>query len=329
MMNGTEIKQPLISVIVPCYKVERYLSRCLDSILRQTYSNLEVWLVDDGSPDNCGKICDDYALQDNRVKVIHKPNGGLSDARNVAIDQATGEWITFVDSDDYITEDYVEVLYSIVSKYECELGVGLYTAFKEGEEPITQQNLMVEERLEPLKAIEYMFYQEKFDTSAWAKIYHRSLFKDGIRYPKGLLYEDLATTYLLMLKSNGVAFTNKEIYYYLLRDSSIEGCYNPKKIKSGLAVAALMDDNREILRPVEDAYRCRKFSLFYHLLIPTPIDAEGRNIMVDYIKVNRWKVLKNFKARKKARVAALLSYFGFDTVRCVFSLGGKLMSKEF
>ena len=114
MMNGTEIKRPLISVIVPCYNVERYLKKCVDSILNQTYKNLEIWLVDDGSPDNCGKICDELLKKDDRIKVIHKENGGLSDARNVAIDQATGEWITFVDSDDYVAVDYVETLYNLV-----------------------------------------------------------------------------------------------------------------------------------------------------------------------------------------------------------------------
>lgn len=317
------IERPLVSVIVPCYKVEQYLSKCVDSILCQTYSNLEVWLIDDGSPDNCGKICDEYALKDNRVKVVHKPNGGLSDARNVAIDKATGEWITFVDSDDYVAEDYVETLYRLSKQFECEVSVACFSTFYEGQKPKMSDQVCVEEQMSPMAAVEQMFYQKKFDTSAWAKLYHRKLFEKGIRYPKGLLYEDLPTTYLLMLESKGVAFTNKVIYYYLLRSSSIEGAYSPKKIKSGLAVTALMDSHCDILKPLAKAYRCRKLSLFYHLLIPTPKGAEGWDVMIDYIKQNRRKVLLDCRARKKARMAAFLSYFGFNIVKLVFSFVNK------
>lgn len=314
------IEQPLISVIVPCYKVEKYLPKCVDSILNQTYKNLEIWLVDDGSPDMCGQICDNYTKKDSRVKVIHKENGGLSDARNVAIELAAGKWIAFVDSDDYVTADYIDTLYGLVEKYDCEVSVALHKAFKEGEDPRISDVAIYEEKMVPLHAVEQMFYQEKFDTAAWSKLYHRRLFEKGIRYPKGLLYEDLPTTYLLMLESNGVAFTNKEIYYYLLRASSIEGEYNPRKINSGLEITKLMDAHYDLLKPIEKAYRCRKLSLYYHLIIPMPKDAEGRDVMADYIRKNRWNVITDPKARKKARVAALLSYLGFDVVRFVFSI---------
>ena len=103
--------QPLISIIVPCYNVEQYLPKCIESILAQTYRNLEILLVDDGSPDRCGEICDEYAKKDSRIKVILKPNGGLSDARNAALDVMQGEWVTCVDSDDFIIPDYVSTLY--------------------------------------------------------------------------------------------------------------------------------------------------------------------------------------------------------------------------
>ena len=105
--------QPLISVIVPCYNVEEYLPKCIESILNQTYRNLEILLVDDGSPDNCGRICDEYAAKDSRIRIIHKKNGGLSDARNAALDVMTGEYVTFIDSDDYVSDDYVEYLYKL------------------------------------------------------------------------------------------------------------------------------------------------------------------------------------------------------------------------
>ena len=313
------MNSPLISIIVPCYNVEKYLPKCINSIIRQTYNNLEIWLVDDGSPDRCGQICDEYAAIDNRIKVIHKTNGGLSDARNVAIDKATGEWITFVDSDDYITADYIETLYQLVEKYNCEVAVACHSIFKENEELLCNKEQLIEEKMHPLYAVEQMFYQEKFDNSAWAKLYHRRLFESGIRYPKGLIYEDMATTYLLMLESNGVAYTNKVIYYYLLRESSIEGEYNPKKIKCGLAITSLIETHSDLLKPIEKAYCCRKFSLYYHLILPMPKDSVDRDVMVDFIRENRWKVLVDKRARKKARIAALLSYLGFDVVKFVFS----------
>lgn len=123
---------PLISVIVPCYKVERYLPKCIDSILRQTYKNLEVILVDDGSPDRSGEICDTYATKDSRIVVIHKANGGLSDARNVGIDQAKGEWITFIDSDDFVSDSYVEVLFHLATDFSCECSVCLFSLLRKG-----------------------------------------------------------------------------------------------------------------------------------------------------------------------------------------------------
>lgn len=120
---------PLISVIVPIYNVEQFLPKCIDSILVQTYKNIEILLVDDGSPDRCGEICDEYAQKDKRIRVIHKPNGGLSDARNAALDLMQGEWVTCVDSDDFITPDYLETLYGLCNKYNCKMSVADWFIF--------------------------------------------------------------------------------------------------------------------------------------------------------------------------------------------------------
>lgn len=314
---------PLITVIVPCYKVEQYLPKCVDSILRQTYRNLEIILVDDGSPDRCGEICDTYAKKDSRVVVIHKANGGLSDARNVAIDQARGDWITFIDSDDFVCEDYVEVLYKLVVEYDCDCSVCPLNPFKEGEEPIVDHAFIHQEKMLPQKAVEQMFYQEKFDNNAHSKLFHKRLFESGIRFPKGMIFEDLAIMYKLLLMSNGVAYTNARLYNYLLRGDSIEGKYTPKKVDDGLAVLRSMDDNISMFQGIEDAYRSRKFSFLLHLLLMMPKGANHYDEMVSDVMKLRKSVLLDIHGRKKARMAAVLSYFGMDILKSVFSFVNK------
>ena len=313
--------KPLISIIVPVYNVEAYLAKCVDSILAQTYTNLEIILVNDGSSDGCGRICDEYAKQDKRIKVIHKQNGGLSDARNVAIDVATGEFITFIDSDDYVTDDYIMTLYSLIEKYECKVSIALYNTFVEGSKPKVVNRVYIEDCQTNIKAIEEMFYQEKYDTASWAKLYHSSLFATGIRYPKGIVYEDLATTYLLIFQSDKVAFCNRRIYNYLLRRDSIEGSsFSSKKMDSALKVCELMESHLDILGKVMQAYQCRMMSFFFHLLLKMPDGYEHRNMLYKRIKAIRWSVLCNSRARKKARVASLLSYLGLGSVKGVFHL---------
>ena len=215
--------QPLISVIVPCYNVEEYLPKCIESILNQTYRNLEILLVDDGSPDNCGRICDEYAAKDSRIRIIHKKNGGLSDARNAALDVMTGEYVTFIDSDDYVSDDYVEYLYKIIKESGVKLSVSSYQTFvDDSSAEICTNNPLFVKIVHTNDALTGMFYQQIFDTSAWAKMYHRSLFSDGIRYPKGWLYEDLPTTYRLMMKCDYIAFGNYRSYFYRIRNTSID-----------------------------------------------------------------------------------------------------------
>lgn len=311
-------QQPLISVIVPIYKVENYLDKCIDSIVAQTYKNIEIWLVDDGSPDRCGEMCDKWAYKDSRIKVIHKENGGLSDARNVAIDKATGEWITFIDSDDYVTEDYVETLYDLVRRNNAQVGVALHTEFLEGREPKPNQLRYVEKVMSANEAIKKMFYQEMFDTTAWGKIYHRSLFANGIRYPKGVLFEDLPTTYLLMKQASKVAFCNKVILFYLLRKTSIEGLpFSAKKLDSALYVIESFQSHAKDLEGLEKATRCRLFSFCMHILLDMPADYpdERKQVLMDYVNDNRWCVLTDIRARRKARIGAVISYFGFDIAK--------------
>ena len=209
----------LISIIIPVYKVEKYLEKCIESVLKQTYTNLQVILVDDGSPDNCGKICDEYAKKDSRIEVIHKVNGGLSDARNVGIAKAKGKYIGFVDSDDYIKEDMYEILINLIKEYDADVSIcNLYDVI-EGKEYIRNKENGIKEynRIDILKEV---LLDKNIQSYAWNKLYKKELFNE-IKYPIGKKYEDIGTTFYIFEKCNKVVVTSEPEYYYLKRADSL------------------------------------------------------------------------------------------------------------
>jgi glycosyltransferase involved in cell wall biosynthesis len=216
----------LITVIVPVFKVERYLDKCIESIVGQTYDNLEIILVDDGSPDNCPQMCDDWAKRDGRVRVIHKQNGGLSSARNAALDVMRGEYVTFIDSDDYVAENMVEKLYTRLVNDGSDLahcnrnyvdnnGLSEDYAFA-NEYEIEDRVLSKEEALHLLTEKDYWLY-----VIACSKLYKSRLF-DSIRYPLNKLYEDERTTHLLFNECDKISILSDKLYnYYKFNPESI------------------------------------------------------------------------------------------------------------
>ncbi len=207
-----------ISVVVPVYNVEAYIKKCIDSILKQTYKNLEIFLVDDGSLDKCGEICDAYGKMDKRIIVIHKENGGLSDARNTGIERATGEYIVFVDSDDYIEETMVENLYEAITAYDAD--IACCAKFVETEDKAVVQNNGLAFCENSEQVLGRMLLLDDIDTSAWGKMYRLSLF-ENIRYPFGKYYEDMGTTYKLFDKAEKIVHISNPGYHYLIRNGSI------------------------------------------------------------------------------------------------------------
>lgn len=207
-----------LSIIVPVYKVEPYIHKCVDSILNQSFTDFELILVDDGSPDNCGKICDEYAQKDERVKVIHKKNGGLSDARNAGIDAAQGEIIGFIDSDDYIESNMYEELIKCLDENECDIVSGDTYVERDGNKRFKgryQENHIFNGEQAICEILKV-----HMDNSAWNKVYKRSVIGD-IRYPKGRIYEDVATTYKFVANAKRVAYICKPYYHYIKRKGSI------------------------------------------------------------------------------------------------------------
>lgn len=206
----------IVSVVVPVYKVEHYLKRAVDSILMQTYKHLEIILVDDGSPDCCGKICDEYAIIDSRVNVIHKNNGGLSSARNTGLEIATGEYVVFVDSDDFIQPHMIERLLSVAEKENCDIVQCGFFRFDSyiPKEPFGGEMEFVS-RYDALARIDEPVYMV-----AWNKIYRKNLFK-SIRFPEGKIHEDVGCTYKLFFESQKIAVIPDELYGYYVNPDSI------------------------------------------------------------------------------------------------------------
>ena len=229
----------LISVIIPVYKVENYLCRCVDSALEQTYTNMEIILVDDGSPDNCPVMCDEYARQDSRVKVIHQENAGLSGARNAGIDMAQGQWLAFVDSDDYLAADFLERLYQACVDTGSSLSVCRWEYVRG--ETIPEHGTGETRVYTGREMLANLYVPDgAYFVVAWNKLYRKELFED-IRYPLGRIHEDEATTYRIYDKVKKAAYVDRSLYGYFVTPASITRGFNPKRMDWVTAVAERLD----------------------------------------------------------------------------------------
>ncbi|UOR13789.1 glycosyltransferase family 2 protein [Halobacillus amylolyticus] len=210
---------PTISIIVPVYNVEPYLRRCLDSILAQTFTNIEVIVVNDGSTDGSGLICDEFATKDERVKVIHKENGGVSSARNIGIDEARGNFIGFVDSDDWVFEDMFGRLFRICLNSNCDIAVCDFAREINGKGSLLRQESYTK-TMNNEEAMRQLFKGKLYRFALCNKLYKKKCFFN-VRFPEGRIHEDLSTTYKLFYKADKVVFTNYTGYIYVKRDRSI------------------------------------------------------------------------------------------------------------
>ena len=210
----------LVSIIVPIYNVEKYLDSCIDSIINQTYSNLEVILVDDGSPDNCPNICDEWKIKDSRIKVIHKKNGGLSDARNEGLKNSTGKFVCFVDSDDYIDKSFVEKLLSCIIENDVKISQCNYIKFNDDSNSLDKIIGNYGTSIDSNKLIEQITLGDSKNTVTWNKMYSKELF-NNIKFPKGKIHEDEFTTYKLFSLVDKVGQVEDCLYYYRQTDNSI------------------------------------------------------------------------------------------------------------
>ena len=223
-----------ITVIVPVYNVEHYLDKCLDSVIKQTYKNIEIIVVNDGSTDNSGEICQEYAQKDNRIVYIEKENGGLSDARNAGLDQMTGSYVTFVDSDDWIEQDYVETLYQKITEYQADIAIGNYYSFDE-ERSVFLFHILgdsyYEKAHDNVSIFENLYENQEMRSfaliSAWGKLYKARLFEQ-LRFDIGKLGEDGYLNKKVYLLSEKVIYLNKGLYAYRIRKGSLSRIWTEK-----------------------------------------------------------------------------------------------------
>jgi len=223
-----------ITVIIPVYNVENYLNKCLDSVLKQTYKNLEIIVVNDGSTDNSGTICQEYAQKDNRIVYIEKENGGLSDARNAGLDRMTGSYVTFVDSDDWIEQDYLETLYKKIVEYQADIAVGNYYSFNESEGMFYFHILgdsYYEKVYDNVSIFENLYESQEMKSfaliSAWGKLYNAGLFEQ-LRFDIGKLGEDGYLNQKIYLLAEKIVYIHKGIYSYRIRNNSLSRTWTEK-----------------------------------------------------------------------------------------------------
>lgn len=296
----------VLSVIVPVYKVEPFLRKCVDSIINQTYRNLEIILVDDGSPDNCGAICDEYANKDDRVKVIHKENGGLSSARNAGMDIAKGDYIAFVDSDDWLELDMYETLIGLAEKYDADIAEGSYRFYR----PWKVENKVLEgndtgdvRELNNIDTLKELYYgPQMFGGVAimvWTKIYRASMLHN-LRFSEGFIHEDVEFTPKAYYLANKVVKIEKTLYNYNIHlgTSSTSGMgANLLKVTSSIHVRkSLLDYFKNCEETWLSEYSERAY---YNALINAYYESWNQRKSIEFYELSKeiFEVLKTNKER--------------------------------
>lgn len=307
-------QEPLISVLVPAYNAEAFLEQCLESIVAQTYRHLEIIVVDDGSTDSSGAISDRWAERDDRIRVIHQPNGGHSAARNTALDAMTGELVMMVDSDDVIHPEFTATLLGLMQEHDADIAVTGYTAFF-GSEPDFSRRRGGNPRLyDQQQAMLAVFYQHGLTHSPWGRLFKATLF-DGIRFPLGIIYEDLAIIYPLLRKCHRVVAIDDVLYGYRQHVSNSMRVFSPKR-------AAVLEVCENLERQMQredpqyvEAVRSRLLSAYFNILLLGHQDKSANHRQLEDrcwngIKRLRYKCLLDPNVRAKNKLGIMASYMG-------------------
>ena len=319
-----------VSIVVPVYKVEKYLKRCLDSIISQTYKDLEVILVDDESLDNSGQMCEEYAAKYPYIKVIHQKNMGLSGARNSGTKIASGDYVTYIDSDDFVTPDYVEYLIGLIEKYDADVSVASFI-YQYDSKPIKEpQKDNVSECLTPVQALQRMNYGHGMSVTAWSKMYKRELVL-RYPYPVGRIYEDVATTYKIIGDCERVAYGNRQVYYWIQRMESImHASFSEKQYDGILSAAEQLQYVKKNIPEAENAAKYRYAAKCVELLAASFFSGVGNREykrLKDYAAPYIWDVVRDPNAKFSIKLRLLSMRLGYIPALITFKLHEKLKKR--
>lgn len=313
-------KNPLISIIIPVYNVELYLKVCIESVLSQTYENIEIILVDDGSTDHSGGICDYYAKRDERVRVFHKRNGGLSDARNKGMLYVKGDYIMFIDSDDVVSSELVEYLYRLLIENIAEIAICDPVHCYPGRE-ICFESEKIKKVFTSEAAIVEMLYQKSFLVAAWGKLYKRETLK-GICFPEGILFEDSAIMYKIFDNATKIVYGNAKLYGYLHREGSITTKKFSKKDCDILGICEQIVEyfsNRNI--KLQNAARAYQTSAILRIYMNVPRNDDFDKELeycIHFLDKNHVKVLHDCEIRRKLKFALLMYKYARPIMPAVY-----------
>lgn len=329
-----------VSIIIPVYNVEKYLNRCVDSVIEQTYEDLEIILVDDGSKDNSGQMCDEIALKDSRIIVHHQENGGLSAARNAGLEISSGEYIFFLDSDDYLTPDCIEKAVSLCKENDAQIAIMqmLYTAEDTNEVIIPDQRTEIRV-MNSEEAIEASLYQRLYSCCAPSKLYKKEVLEGveipgvkGSPFPLKKVSEDLATCHLFMHNANCIVYSNEIGYYYRQHGSSIMHIFNSKRIDAIRWTRNIERFCKENYPDILSAARCRTFNVAVHLLLDLPDSGEVHDkyypLIWKEIRRTRIPTILCKKVRMREKAAAVLSFGGEKLLKRIWNSKVAVKQKE-
>ena len=303
----------MISVLVPVYNVEKYLCRCLDSILAQTFTDYEILLVDDGSTDHSGGICDAYAAEHACIRVIHQKNGGVSKARNVLLSAARGEYLTFVDSDDALEPGYLETLLHDLEEIGADLAI---CSWSEISSDGVRTELTWDHKEKGFQvwtteqAVKSLLYQKGIDNNTWGKLYTRGVLKDVV-FPAGKTYEDLAVAYQIFLKAKRVCYRPEALYLYTTNTSGIsQSAFTPRRMDLIDMADGMYSDLKNRFPDYQPAAQARLLRAYVHVYLQIPNQGEckayKRRVYAG-IRRNCYAVAGNSEAKPGTRMAAMIA----------------------
>lgn len=299
-----------VSIVIPVYNVEKYLARCIQSVINQTYENIEIILVDDGSMDSSGKLCDTYKMRDNRIKVIHQRNLGVSAARNVGLDLAEGDSITFIDADDYVAENYIETLVNLMKKEKAEISILSYKMTSNyNTEIFKMKSTNVEKIYTGKDACRNMMLARDFDSCVCCKLVNRDVIGEKKFDTNFSIGEDLDFFYRVFLDTKNVVFKNQVGYAYFQHNSNTINRITKENLLSLAKIENLFELEND--KRIKTAATCKFISTCFHLFL---MANEDKNYLWHYIKKYRKDMIFSRDVTLKVRMACCATYFGFGTL---------------